>query len=202
MLIALLWLVSLPAAAAAKGPHASLSAPGAAPEPGKPWTAQLRLFEFQADEASSPVVIARRGDERVSFDVQELSRYVPSHPDVLTEVRYRLRGVFPSAGRWLIAVTASGPSAEPFRFEPVQVGGTGATPVRNLLAVPGAPPARGTPLPPEVFSPRAARSGNEEEPVRLWIPAAAAALAAAGVGAVHRRRRMPGGTYARGAPRA
>jgi hypothetical protein len=190
MLMVLVWLVSLPAAAAAKGPHASLSARGAAPEPGKPWTAQLRLFEFQTDQASSPVVIARRGDERVSFDVHELSHYVPRRPDVLTEMRYRLRGVIPSAGRWLITVTTSGPSAGPFRFEPVQVGGAGA-PVRNLLAISGAPPARGTPLPPEVFSPPAARSGNEQEPGRLWIPAAAAALAAAGGAAVLRRRRTP-----------
>ena len=184
--MAVLILLTLPAAAVAKGPHAALS--GEAPQPGEPWMAKLRLFEFGPDTAPPPLVVARRGDERVSFLVKELSRYAPPHPDVLTELRYQLRGVFPSTGRWVIAVTAADPAAEPFQFE-LQVGGVGATPVRDLVAVPGGAAARGTPLPPEVFEPPAAPAGNEEEPLRAWIPAAAAALAAAGAAVMFRRRR-------------
>jgi hypothetical protein len=186
-LIAVLFLVSLSAAAVAKGPHASLSSPGEAPRPGKPWMATLRLFEFGPGTAPPPVVVARRADERVSFLVQRLSRDAPAHPDVLTELRYQLRGVFPSAGRWVVTVTTADPDTERFRFE-LQVGGVGATPVRHLLALPGAAAARGMPLPPEVFEPPAAGAGDEDEPLRAWIPAAAA-LAAAGAAAVLRRLR-------------
>ena len=185
-LIAVLFLVSLSAAALAKGPHASLSLPGEAPQPGERWIATLRLVEFGPGEAPPPVVVARRADERVSFLVQPLSRYAPPHPDVLTEMRYQLRGVFPSAGRWVITATSADPGTEPFRFE-VQVGGLAATPVMHLLALPGAAAARGTPLPPKVFEPPAAGAGNED-PLRAWI-AAAAALAVAGAAALLRRRR-------------
>ena len=192
-LIAVLFLVSLSAAAVAKGPHASLSSPGEAPQPGERWMATLWLFEFGPGKAPPPVVVARRADERVSFLVQQVSRYAPPHPDVLTEMRYQLRGVFPSAGRWVITVTAADPGTEPFRFE-LQVGGVAATPVMDLLALPGAAAARGTPLPPEVFEPPTAGAGNEEEPLRAWI-AAAAALAVAAAAAVLRRRRRTSPGY-------
>jgi hypothetical protein len=192
-LIAVLLVASLPGAAVAKGPHATLSSPGEAPRPGGPWTATLQLFEFGPGEPPPPVVVARRADERVSFLVQELSRYTPPHPEVLSERRYQLRGEFPSSGRWVIAVSRADPSADTFRFE-LQVGGVGATPPRNLLALPGAAAARGTPLAPEVVELPSAGARNEDEPVPAWIFAAAAALAAAvAVALLQARRRMSPG---------
>ena len=81
-------------AAVAKGPHAVLAGPKSA-LPGAPWEAMVDLNEFP--DAPQPSLIATRGPRRVST----LGSKLPGRTD-----RFRLRMVFPTAGRWKLTLAA------------------------------------------------------------------------------------------------
>jgi hypothetical protein len=172
-------------AASAKGPHAVLSSGQRAVEAGKPWLATLEFNEFP--RTPHPLVVASRGDRRVTGQ----TRRAPA--SVAGVARFRLRMVFPTEGRWRLAVVAG---KRRFAFPALAVG-SGAAP-QDYVAFPkgsraardGAggvwfegPEARagssGTPLPPETVS--IAAPPDDSGGLALWIPALGLALAGAGV---------------------
>ena len=191
-------LVAAPAAAA-KGPHAVLS-PGTEPiEPGRAWVASVTFVEFGPGEARSarPAVVARNGGTRVSAPLRSAGAAQFGR-------EYRLRLVFPRAGRWKITVVDGTRANRRFVFPAVQVGGPNARPTSDFVAFPkgsraereGAggtwsarpEPAGGgrvTPLPPKVIS---FSEPNPDSGTPVWIPAAGQALAGVGLIAVRRRR--------------
>jgi MYXO-CTERM domain-containing protein len=186
-------------AAAAKGPHAVLS-PGTEPiEPGRAWVASVTFVEFGSGHARSarPAVAARSGDARVSAPLRSAGAGQFGS-------EYRLRLVFPQAGRWRITVVDGSRAGRRFVFPALQVGGPNARPTSDFVAFPkgsraeragaggtyAAPnePAgsgRGTPLPPKVIS---FAQPNPDTGTPFWIPAAGLALAGLGLIAVRRRR--------------
>jgi MYXO-CTERM domain-containing protein len=199
--LAVLLLVGLclAAAAEAKGPHAVLS-PGTEPiEPGRAWVGSVTFVEFGSGHARSarPVVAARNGDARVSAPLRSAGAGQFGS-------EYRLRLVFPQAGRWRITVVDGSRADRRFVFPALQVGGPNARPTTDFVAFPkgsraeragaggtyAAPngPAgsgRGTPLPPKVIS---FAEPNPDTGTPFWIPAAGLALAGLGLIAVRRRR--------------
>jgi MYXO-CTERM domain-containing protein len=189
-------------AAAAKGPHAILS-PGTEPIlPGRAWVGSVTFVEFGPGHArgARPAVVARKGDSRVSAPLRSAGAGQFGR-------EYRVRLMFPRAGRWRITVVDGTRADRRFVFPPLQVGGANARPTSDFVAFPtgsraeragaggtyGAPsePAgsgRGTQLPPKVIS------FEEPDPgtgTPFWIPAAGIALAGLGLIAVRRRRERP-----------
>jgi hypothetical protein len=123
-------LVAAPTAAA-KGPHAVLS-PGTEPiEPGRAWLGSVTFVEFSSDHARSarPTLVARIGDARVSAPLRSAGA-----SQVGSE--YRLRLVFPRAGRWRITVVDGSRADRRFVFPALQVGGPNARPTSDFVAFP------------------------------------------------------------------
>jgi LPXTG-motif cell wall-anchored protein len=186
-------------AAAAKGPHAVLS-PGTEPiEPGRAWVGSVTFVEFRSGHArrARPAVVARSGDARVSAPLRSAGA-----GEFGSE--YRLRLVFPRAGRWSIAVVDGTRADRRFVFPALHVGGPNARPTSDFVAFPkgsraeragaggsyAAPtePAgsgRSTPLPPKVIS---VAEPNPDTGTPFWIPAAGVALVGLGLIAVRRKR--------------
>jgi MYXO-CTERM domain-containing protein len=191
--------LALAPAAAAKGPHAIL-APGTEPiEPRQAWLASVTFVEFGAGHArrARAEVVALGGTERMSAPLRSTGAGEFGQ-------EYRMRLVFPRAGRWRITVLDGTRADRRFVFPALRVGGPNARPPTDLVAFPkgsraeregaggtyGAPPepaesGRNTPLPPKVISFAEPDSGDGTS---LWIPAAGLALAGLGLIAVRRRR--------------
>ncbi|MGH2846450.1 MAG: hypothetical protein ACRDL0_10635 [Thermoleophilaceae bacterium] len=187
---ALLTQLALAPAAAAKGPHASVSPGPTGIEPGRPWVATLTLFEFNRGVAKAePTLVFRSGERRFAVRPTPIGAYVPKHEDVLIEARYRLRVVFPRAGRWSYTVIAGSPAARRFRFPAVTIGGGAERVTWDQVAFAGVPPHRAEPLPQKVFRPAAAGSPDQAGGSVPWIPAAGLTLAGIGTLAALRRRR-------------
>jgi MYXO-CTERM domain-containing protein len=186
-------------AAAAKGPHAVLSAGTEPIEPGRAWVGRVTFVEFGSGHArsASPTAVARTGAARVSAPLR-----IAGASQVGSE--YRLRLVFPRAGRWRITVVDGSRADRRFVFPALQVGGPNARPTSDFVAFPkgsraeregaggtyAAPnePAgsgRGAPLPPKVIS---FAEPNSDTGTPFWIPAAGLALAGLGLIAIRRRR--------------
>jgi MYXO-CTERM domain-containing protein len=199
--LVVLLLAGLAAAptAAAKGPHAVLS-PGTEPiEPGRAWIATVTFVEYGSGDARipRPAVVARNSGTQVSAPLRSAGAGQFGR-------EYRLRLVFPRAGRWRIAVVDGTRADRRFVFPALQVGGPDARPTSDFVAFPKGSRAeregaggtyfsepepagsgRGTPLPPEVIS---FAEPNRDTGAPFWIPAAGIALAGLGLIAVRRRR--------------
>jgi MYXO-CTERM domain-containing protein len=199
--LAILLLAGLLAApsAAAKGPHAILS-PGTEPiSPGREWVGSVTFVEFGSGYArgARPAVVASSGDTRVSAPLRDAGAGQFGR-------EYRMRLVFPRAGRWRITVVDGTRSDRRFVFPALQVGGPNARPTSDFVAFPKGSRAEregaggtygaasepggsgpGAPLPPKVFS---VAEPNPDTGTPLWIPAAGLALAGLGLIAVRRRR--------------
>jgi hypothetical protein len=179
-------------AAAAKGPHASVSPAPSGVEPGRPWVATLTLLEYGRRQvaAARPTVILRSGDDTLTVVPKRLGTHVPRFENVLAEARYRLRVAFPREGRWSFTVLDGTPANLRFRFPRVRVGGSSEGVTRDYVAFPaGSPeeaPVRGGPLPPQVVSVPADESDGGG--AGLWI-LAGLPLACAGILALRERRR-------------
>jgi hypothetical protein len=177
--------------AEAKGPHAVLTSGPEAVRPGEAWIATLELNEFS--RPPQPVVVASRGDRHVTARLRPVPASTPG------AVGFKLRIVFPSEGRWRLAVVAA---KRRFSFPAVAVGG-GAAP-QDYVAFPKGSDAarqgaggvwsqgpetdsesRGTPLPPEVVT---APEPPHDDGIALWIPALGLALAGAGFYGFRARR--------------
>jgi hypothetical protein len=180
-------LLALAPAAAAKGPHASISPGPTGIQPGRTWVATLTLREYgrRVAAAARPVVIFRRGDDEFRARPRRLGAYVPRFENVLVEARYRLRVVFPRAGRWSYTVLDRTPAGLRFRFPPALVGGNAERITREVVAAAGG--LEEGPLRPEVMM--LARDEPRDEGVAaLWI-LAAIPFAGAGILALRKRRR-------------
>jgi hypothetical protein len=177
--------------AEAKGPHAVLTSGPEAVRPGEAWIATLELNEFS--RPPQPVVVASRGDRHVTARLRPVPASMPG------AVGFKLRIVFPSEGRWRLAVVAA---KRRFSFPAVAVG-SGAAP-QDYVAFPKGSDAarqgaggvwsqgpetdsegRGTPLPPEVVT---GPEPPHDDGIALWIPALGLALAGAGVYGFRARR--------------
>jgi hypothetical protein len=177
--------------AEAKGPHAVLTSGPEAVRPGEVWIATLELNEFS--RPPQPVVVASRGDRHVTARLRPVPASMPG------AVGFKLRMVFPSEGRWRLAVVAA---KRRFSFPAVAVG-SGAAPQDYVAFPKGSDAARqgaggvwsqgpetdsegpGTPLPPEVVT---APEPPHDDGIALWIPALGLALAGAGVYGFRARR--------------
>jgi hypothetical protein len=174
-------------------------------EPGEPWVTTLTLVEFGGREvaAARPVVILRSGSDRFAVRPTRMGAHVPGRSDVLAEARYRLRVVFPRAGRWSYTVLDGTREQRRFHFPAATIGGNAERVTTGFVAFPedspeeaqgaggailgdAAPAAGGDSLPPEVVSP--ATGGSDGGGLPLWIPAAGLALAGAGTPTLMRRR--------------
>jgi hypothetical protein len=200
-------VLALAPGAAAKGPHAIVESGPGGIEVGEPWLTTLTLMEFGGAEvaAARPLVILRSGPDRFAVRPRRLGPHIPSQPDVLAEARYRLRVVFPRAGRWSYTLLDGTPRQRRFRFPAATVGGDARRVTSGFVAFPEGSAAeaqggggeilgdavsassggRGGSLPPEVVVPAAGGGGGG---VPLWIPAAGLALAGVGTVTVMRRR--------------
>jgi len=187
-----LGLVLAPAASA-KGPHAVITSGPEAVEAGNPWIATLELNEFPRQP--HPRVVASRGDRRVTAQLRRV------RARMVGATGFKVRMVFPSEGRWRLAVVAE---KRRFPFPAVAVG-SGAAPQDYVSFPKGSAAARqgaggvwtqgpeadsegrGTPLPPEVVA--TPEPPRDDGGLALWIPALGLALAGAGVGlgVAHRR---------------
>lgn len=201
-------VLAVPAAAAAKGPHATVSSLPVGIEAGQPWRTTLTLAEYGRREAAAarPTVILRSSDRRVTATPKLLSADVPRR-----EARYRLRVVFPRAGRWSFTVLDGTGARRHFRFPPAVVGGRSAPRSGGWVAFPEgspeeaagaggplidepdpAPVGQGGSLPPEeVVVP--ARDGSGGGGGIPWIPAVGLTFAGVGGVAVLRRVRRRSG---------
>lgn len=192
--VAVLTILALAPSAVAKGPHASVSSGPAGIEPGEPWVTKLTFVKFGARDvvAARPTVILRSGSQRFAVYPTPLGSHVAKQPDVLAEARYRLRVVFPRAGRWSVTVLDGTRADRRFRFPAAAIGGGAERVSTDLAAFPQGSPAEaptelGDALAPERVLPQddvpdGGRSG-------LWIPAAGLTLAGVGALTVLRRRR-------------
>jgi hypothetical protein len=181
-------------AASAKGPHVVLTSGPEGVKPGEPWVATLELNEFRRQP--HPIVVASRGGRRITAQL----RSVPA--SMVGAASFKLRMVFPTEGRWRLAVVAA---KLRFAFPPVGVGsgqvpqdyvsfpkgsaaarqGAGGVWTQGPDAEPTAP-AGGSALPPEVVS---VTEPEDDHGFPFWIPALGLAIAGAGVGlgVAHRR---------------
>jgi hypothetical protein len=202
----LLAVLALVPSAVAKGPHAMVESGPGGIEPGEPWVTTLTLMEFGGAEvaAARPQVILRSGSDRFAVRPTRLDAHIPTQRDVLAEARYRLRVVFPRAGRWSYSVVDGTTQRRRFHFPAATVGGNAERDTTGFAAFPeGSPeeaqggggpivgdpgPAGGSgdPLPPEVVV--LAADEGDGGGVPAWIPAAGIALAGAGTFTVVRRR--------------
>ena len=199
--------LALAPSAAAKGPHALVASGPGGIEPGEPWVTTLTLVEFGGREASAarPVVILRSGSDRFAVRPTRMGAHVPGRSDVLAEARYRLRVVFPRAGRWSYTVLDGTRKQRRFHFPAATIGGNVKRVTTGFVAFPEGSPeeaqgaggailgdaapaagGRGDSLPPEVVSP--ATGGSDGGGLPLWIPAVGLALASAGTLTLMRRR--------------
>jgi hypothetical protein len=199
-------LLALAPAALAKGPHASIASGPAGIDPGKPWVTTLTLAEYSGEAAAAarPRVILRSGSARFAVDPRRIALHVPERSDMFAEARYRIRVVFPRAGRWTYTVVDG---ERRFRFPAARIGGGAARVTTGYVefpqgsrahredaggaivadALPTSPQDGGGARPPEVMLP-------PEEPedgggLALWIPAAGLTLAGVGTVTLLRRRR-------------
>lgn len=195
LVVFLLAGLSLAPAAAAKGPHAVLS-PGPGPiEPRQAWAASVTFVEFGAGHAARarPAVVARNGGERLAAPLRRTGAGEFGQ-------EYRLRLVFPRAGRWTITVLDGTRADRRFVFPALAVGGPDARPASDFVAfpegsraeragaggtyeAPSEPSGGSSSLPPEVVS-FAEPQGDEGTP--FWIPAAALVLAGLGLVVIRR----------------
>jgi hypothetical protein len=199
--------LALAPSAAAKGPHALVEPGPGGIGPGEPWVTTLTLMGFGADQvaAARPVVVFRSRSDRITVRPRRVGAHIPTQPDVMAEARYRLRVVFPHAGRWSYTVLDGTPKQRRFRFPAVTIAPNTVGDKTAYVAFPegspeerqgaggpvlgdGAPPAGGEPLPPEVVV-AAEHGGDGGGGLPLWIPAAGLALAGAGTLTVRRLRR-------------
>jgi hypothetical protein len=172
-------------AASAKGPHAVLTSGPEAVRAGHAWVATVELNEFPRQP--HPRVIATRGDRRVTAQLRRVPASMPG------AAGFKLRVVFPSDGRWRLAVLAE---KRRFAFPAIAVGSGEAPqdyvafPKGSAAARQGAggvwtqgpeaePSGRGTPLPPETVS--VAEPPDDPGGLPIWIPALGVAVAGAGV---------------------
>lgn len=180
-------------AASAKGPHAVLTSGPEAVEAGRAWVATVEFNEFQ--RRPHPQAVATQGNRRVAGQL----RRAPATATMPTAAGFRLRVVFPTEGRWRLALVAG---KRRFAFPAIAVGSGDAPqdyvsfPQGSAAARQGAggvwtegPDAdasgRGTPLPPETVS--VAEPSDDGGGLPLWIPAVGIALAGAGVLGVRSR---------------
>jgi hypothetical protein len=205
---AVVLLLMLAPAAAAKGPHAVVTPGPQGLEPGRPWVATLELFEFdsRAALAARPSVIVRGNGQRFSVRARHVGADVPRQPNALAQLRFRLRVSFPRPGRWSYTVVDGTPAQRRFRFPAVTVGHGLRRDRSSYVAFPagsraeaqgaggpiieGPEPVSGTSggaLPPEVVLPPGDADGDGGVP--LWVPLAGLTLAGAGTLTVMRRRR-------------
>jgi hypothetical protein len=185
-------------AASAKGPHAVLTSGNEPVEAGRPWVGTVELNEFPRQP--HPRMFATQGSRRVTARLRPVPASMPGADG------FKLRMVFPSDGRWRLALVAG---KRHFRFPSIGVG-SGELP-QDYVAFPkgsaadrqgagGAwtqgpeadPAGRGTPLPPETVSVAEPPQDNDDGGLALWIPALGLALAGAGAG-VWRFRAANGG---------
>jgi hypothetical protein len=132
-------------------------------------------------------VILRSGNARFTVRPKRLGAHVPRFENVLAEGRYRLRVVFPRAGRWSYTVLDGTPANLRFRFPPALVGGNVGRVAREHVAFPEEAAIGDGPLPPEVV--RLSADGSDRVSVAvLWI-LAGLPFAGAGILALHERRR-------------
>ena len=150
-------------------------------------------------------MILRSGSDRFAVRPTRLGAHVPGRSDVLAEARYRLRVVFPRAGRWSYTVLDGTRKQRRFHFPAATIGGNVKRVTTGFVAFPEGSPeeaqgaggailgdaapaagGRGDSLPPEVVSP--ATGGSDGGGLPLWIPAAGLALASAGTLTLMRRR--------------
>jgi MYXO-CTERM domain-containing protein len=199
--LAILLLAGLVVAptAAAKGPHVVL-VPGTEPiVPGRVWVGSVTFVEFGPGHArrARPAVVARKGDAIVSAPLRSARTGQFGQ-------EYRVRLMFPRAGRWRITVVDGTPADRRFVFPSLAVGGPNARPASDFVAFPKGSRAeragaggtygatsepagsgRGTPLPPKVIS---FAEPNPDSGTPFWIPLAGVALIGLGLIAVRRRR--------------
>jgi MYXO-CTERM domain-containing protein len=205
----LLAALALAPSAIAKGPHATVDTGPTGLRPGQPWLTTLTLLEFGGRESATtrPLVIVRSGSERFAVRPRMIGAHVPGQGDVPTEARYRLRVVFPRAGRWSYTVLDGTRERRRFRFPAATIGRGARRDTTGFVAFPqGSPEAKqgaggpilgdpagasgpGDSLRPEVvmLAPRE----DDGDGFPLWIPAAGLALAGAGTLTAVRRRRRP-----------
>ena len=200
--------LALAPTAAAKGPHATVLPGPAGIDPGKPWVTTLTLVEFGGAElaAAHPTVVLRSGAARFSVRPRLVGASAPSRSDELGEASYRLRVVFPRAGRWSYTVLDGTRAKRRFRFPVTTIGGRAERVTTGYVAFPQGSPAQaqggGGPimdppapaasepegaLPPEVVLPPEDEPDGSGFPV--WIRAAGLTLAGLGTLTVLRRRR-------------
>jgi hypothetical protein len=180
-------------AASAKGPHAVITSGPETVQAGRVWVATVELNEFRRQP--HPLVFATQGGRRVTAKL----RRVPA--SMVGADGFKLRMVFPTEGRWRLAVVAG---KRHFPFPAIRVG-SGDAPQDYVSFPKGSYAARagaggvwtqgpesdtggsGDPLPPETVS--VAKPSNDGGGMPLWIPALGLALAGAGVGlgVAHRR---------------
>jgi hypothetical protein len=180
-------------AASAKGPHAVLTSGPDAIAAGRAWIATVELNEFP--RTPHPRAVATRGDRRVTAQL----RRAPS--SMVGAAAFKLRMVFPSEGRWRLALVAE---KRHFSFPVLNVGSGDAPqdyvafPRGSAAARQGAggvwiegPEAeaggRGTPLPAETVS-FAKPPRDDDSGFPIWIPALGLALAGAGAWTLRARR--------------
>jgi hypothetical protein len=173
-------------AASAKGPHAVLSSGPDAVEAGRAWVATVEFNEFP--RRPHPRAVAIQGNRRVAGELRPVPASMPG------AAGFKLRMVFPTDGRWRLAVTAD---KRRFAFPALAVG-SGDAPQDYVAFAEGSaaarqgaggawtqgpdadPSGRGTPLPPETVS-VAEPPDDHTGGLPLWIPAVGVALAGAGV---------------------
>jgi hypothetical protein len=193
-------------AAHAKGPHAFVEIGPEGLRPGQPWVTPLRFVEFSNGDvgAAQPVVVLRSGNTRVSVRPALIDSYTPPGREVLAEAHYRLRAVFPHAGRWTYTVLDGTKANRRFRFPAATIGNGAPRDRTGQVAFPEGSPEeraggggpvvtgpeqgpRGDALPPEVI---VAPGGGDDDGGGLppWIPAAGVALAGAAAVGWRRRR--------------
>ena len=185
--------LTLAPSAHAKGPHAIVEPGPGGIAPGERWVATLSLNEYSARALarSQPLVILRGGRDRLVV-----------RPTRTSAGRYRLRAVFPRAGRWTYTVIDGRrrfafPAVGVRRGEERDTTAYVAFPKGSPAAREGAggpymdeaPPAGGESLPPEVVVAAPRRGEGDGGGLAWWIPAAGLALAGAGTLTVVRHRR-------------
>jgi hypothetical protein len=185
LIVSLTALLVLAPVAAAKGPHAVLTTPGEAVEPGKPWEFTVELNEFH--KRPHVAVTGRLGSRTVGGRVERT-------PSSMAGARgYRIAMVFPEAGRWALRLSAG---TKRFAFPPVDVGGATIPP--DYIAFPigsdipgqvaGFSPSDAPEPDPAPAAAKAETRREDDGGIGPWaLPLLGVVLAGAGVAAVSRR---------------
>ena len=172
VLVFLLGALACAPAAAAKGPHAVLTTPREAAEPGKPWEFTTELYAFA--DSPQPAIIGRRGARTVGAEVEKVQSAMAD------AAAFRFTMVFPSRGSWKLLMFAGD---RRFVFPAVRVGG--ARMQRDYITA--FPISRGqTPI-----SDRSQKEGSDpsdEGGIGAWLlPLLGGMAAGLGVAAIRRR---------------